>query len=262
MTDGFLHWHVDPVLLRLGPLELHWYGLLFASGFLIGIRIMAWIYRSEGRPPQEVDQLLLYVLIGTVVGARLGHCLFYDPGYYLRHPLEILQVWKGGLASHGGALGVFLALFLYTRVHRDISYLWLLDRIAIPASLAGALIRFGNFFNSEIIGKPWNGPWAIVFDRVDSLPRHPVQLYEALAYTLIFAMLVVVYRRSSHRPPAGRLFGLYLVAIFSARILLEFYKLPQAAYEAQFTFSVGQWLSVPFVVLGLVFLVRARVSGG
>jgi len=253
-----VHWNIDPVLFRQGPLELHWYGLLFAAGFLIGIRIMTWIYSSEGRAPQEVDRLLLYVLIGTVVGARLGHCLFYDPAYYWQHPLEILQVWKGGLASHGGALGVFLALFLYTRVHSGSGYLWLLDRIAIPASLAGALIRLGNFFNSEIVGKPTEGPWAIVFDRVDAIPRHPVQLYEALAYALIFTLLLVVYRRAGHRPRPGTLFGLYLVATFTVRIGLEFFKLPQAAYEAHFAFSVGQWLSVPFVALGLVLLVRAQ----
>ena len=252
-------------MFRWGPLELHWYGLLFAGAFLIGIRMTAWMFRREGRPPQEVDRLLLYVLAGTVVGARLGHCLFYDPGYYLQHPLEILQVWKGGLASHGGALGVFLALYLYARAHPNVSYLWLLDRLAVPASLAGAMIRLGNFFNSEIVGKPWDGPWAIVFERVDAIPRHPVQLYEAIAYAFIFAMLLLVYLRSTGQRsavrsaslPAGMLFGLYLVTIFSARILLEFFKTPQASYEAHFKFSVGQWLSVPFVLLGLVFLARA-----
>lgn len=257
MPLPLIHWNADPALFTLGPLTVRWYGVLFATGFLLGFYIMQWIYRREQKPLAELDHLLLYMLIGTVVGARLGHVLFYDPGYYFSHPLDILKIWEGGLASHGAAIGVLLALFIYQRKYPYASYLWLLDRLSIPAALAGMFIRIGNFMNSEILGTPTGGNWGVVFDRVDPLPRHPVQLYEAAAYAFIFVVLFVLYRRPTIRARTGVLIGTLLSLVFLARFLLEFIKTRQAAYEANFEISVGQWLSIPFMLLGVALLVYA-----
>ncbi len=260
-SDHFIHWNVDPELLRIGGFALRWYGLLFAGGFLAGYAIMQRLFRAEGKPEKDLDALLLYLMVGTVLGARLGHTLIYDPGYYLAHPWQILAVWEGGLASHGGGAGVFLALWLYARKRPDQPYLWLLDRVAIPTALVGACIRLGNLLNSEIVGEPSTVPWAFVFERVDALPRHPVQLYEALAYLAVFAALWLVYRREGRGTPRGRLTGLFLLLVFGARLVLEFFKTPQAAYEAGNAVSVGQWLSVPMVLLGVWLFARAKRPG-
>jgi len=253
-----LHWNIDPILIHIGPLAIRWYGLFFAAAFLVGFQIMTWIYQREGADPASLDRLLLHMPIGAVLGARLGHVLLYDPQYYFAHPLEILKIWEGGLASHGGAVGVLLALYLVTRRPGSATYLWLLDRVAIPTALGGAFIRLGNFFNSEIVGTPTAGWWGVVFDRVDALPRHPVQLYEAVAYGLIFLVLLGVYMRRGKGIPNGWLLGLFLVLVFGARFLLEFVKTPQAAYEAEFVLTVGQLLSLPCIVAGFYLLARAR----
>ncbi len=259
MSLHALHWNVDPVLIHVGPLAIRWYGLFFAAAFLVGFRIMAWIYRREEADPAFLDRLLLYMLAGAVIGARLGHVLFYDPQYYLAHPLDILKLWEGGLASHGGAAGVLISLYLVTRRPGSPRYLWLLDRVVIPTALGGALIRLGNFFNSEIVGTPTAGWWGIVFDRVDQIPRHPVQLYEAAAYGLIFLVLLGVYVRRGPRLPEGWLLGFFLVLVFGARFLLEFVKTPQAEYEAGFLLTVGQLLSLPCIAAGVFLLVRRRL---
>jgi phosphatidylglycerol:prolipoprotein diacylglycerol transferase len=227
---------------------------LFATGFIIGYRIIFNIYRKENKPTQDLDPLLMYLVIGTVVGARLGHVLFYDPGYYFSHPLEIIKIWKGGLASHGGALGVLLATYLYSRKHPTQPYLWLLDRLAIPTALASAFIRLGNFFNSEILGTPTTVPWAIVFDRVDNVPRHPVQLYESISYLIIFIILMTLYKKRAENLRPGMLLGLLLILVFGVRFMLEFIKMHQAAYATEFL-SVGQWLSIPMVIAGVVLVV-------
>ena len=195
------HWDVNPILVQVGALTVRWYGVFFAAAFLVGYRIMQGIYRREGADPAFLDRLLLYMSFEAVLGARVGHVLFYDPHYYATHPLEIVKIWEGGLASHGGAVGILVALYLLTRREGGPPYPWLLDRVAIPIALGGAFIRLGNLFNSEIVGTPTSGWWGVVFDRVDSLPRHPVQLYEAIAYGLIYLLLLSVYR---HRgPPLG-----------------------------------------------------------
>jgi prolipoprotein diacylglyceryl transferase len=204
-----------------------------------------------------VDNLLLVMMVSTIVGARLGHFLFYDPAFYLSHPFEILKVWKGGLASHGGLLGILIGLWIYSRKRPSQPYLWLLDRIAVPTALAGSFIRIGNFFNSEIIGEPTSLPWAIVFDRVDPFPRHPAQLYESVCYLVIFGILWRVYWRRRQETPRGLLLGLFLVLVFSARFLIEFVKVHQAAYGMGFPLSVGQLLSIPAVVAGVLLLIRA-----
>jgi phosphatidylglycerol:prolipoprotein diacylglycerol transferase len=262
MTAHF-HWNINPILVQVGPFTIRWYGLCFAAAFLVGYWIMDRIYREEGRSTESLDPLLFYMVVGAVVGARLGQVFFYDPHYYFTHPTEIPKIWEGGLASHGGAIGILIALYLYTRRSGAPRYLWLLDRAAIPTALGGSFIRLGNFFNSEIVGTPTSGWWGVVFERVDSIPRHPVQLYEAVAYLLIFFVLLAVYARHREVLPEGLLLGLFLVLIFTARFLLEFVKTHQAAYATGLPLSVGQLLSIPFVIAGVALIVRAfRGSAG
>lgn len=250
-------WNADPIAVSIGPLSIHWYGLFFAAAFVVGLQIMGRMFVREGRDKNDLDSLLAFVVIGTLVGARLGHCLLYDPAYYLSNPLDILKVWEGGLASHGGVVGILLAVWAFART-RKFAFLWLLDRIAVPAVLGGAFIRVGNFMNSEIVGMPTIVSWAVIFERVDPLPRHPVQLYEAGAYLLIFAVLFLVYQVEGLRRRQGLLAGTFLVLVFAARFVLELYKMPQAAYEYGQFLTVGQWLSVPCVLAGFWLLVRAR----
>jgi phosphatidylglycerol---prolipoprotein diacylglyceryl transferase len=260
LTGGllsYIEWNVGPELLHLGPLTLRWYGLFFALLFWIGYFMVRWQFRVEGKSEQSLGDLLTYLVAGTLIGARLGHCLFYEPGYYLAHPLEILMIWQGGLASHGGAAGVLIALYVYSRRHPDQPYLWLLDRIVVPTAIGGSLIRLGNLFNSEIYGPPTTVPWAFKFMRIDATPRHPAQLYEAIAYALVFALLFPIYSRLRSRTPRGLLLGLFLLTVFSARFVLEFFKERQATYEQDLPISVGQWLSIPFVLAGAVLLWRA-----
>lgn len=258
VNGGIVHWSFDPVLVHLGPIAIHWYGLLFISAFYLGLMILSRIYREEQLPTLELDNLLIRVLFGTIIGARLVHCFAYEPAYYLRHLAEVPQIWQGGLASHGGAIGLVLVLWWHTRrAPSPQTFLWLLDRVAIPASIGGAFIRVANFLNSEIVGLPTNGQWGVVFEAVDALPRHPVQLYEAVAYLIIFVLLWQVYWRYRRATPAGLLTGLYLVLVFCARFGLEFFKTAQASYESALPLSVGQLLSLPFIVMGAVLIRRA-----
>ncbi len=254
--NALFHWNFKPVLFELGPISIHWYGLLFALAFIIGLQIMRWIYHREQRKDSELDSLFLYILAGTIIGARLGHTLFYDPAFYLSNPLEILKIWKGGLASHGGTLGIIIAVYLYSRKPQHPSALWILDRFCMTAALGGALIRIGNFFNSEIIGTPVNG--GVVFTKFDSLPRHPVQLYESFTYLLIFIIMLTIYRKTASTLKDGRLFGLFLVMLFSSRFFLEFFKIRQAKFAQSMELSVGQWLSIPLILFGLWLMLRKR----
>lgn len=260
MPESSIYWDVSPIIFELGPFAVRWYGLLFALSFFLGFFIMRWIFRREQRPERDLDQLLLYMVAGTIIGARLGHVIFYDPGYYFSNPVEIIKVWRGGLASHGGAVGILIALYLYTRRRPDQPYLWLLDRIVIPVALAGSFIRLGNLFNSEILGVPADVPWAFVFARVDPVPRHPAQLYESIGYAVIFTVLFVLYRRSERvRESRGLLLGLFLTSVFTWRFLVEFVKVRQAAFEDAFLLSVGQLLSIPAIIAGVVLIVWAGV---
>ena len=256
-----IHWDVSPEILRLGPFALRWYGLCFALAFLLGYFIVQWIYQRELKPERDLDRLLFTMLGGTLVGARLGHCLFYEPTYYLSHPLEILMFWQGGLASHGGLVGIVLALYLYSRTRPDQRYGWLVDRIVMPSALGGFFIRLGNLFNSEILGTPTDVPWAFVFARVDAVPRHPAQLYESIAYALIFAVLLSVYRKRGARTPRGLLTGLFLALVFGVRFLIEFVKVRQAAFGEALPLSMGQLLSVPLILIGMALIMRAWSRG-
>jgi phosphatidylglycerol:prolipoprotein diacylglycerol transferase len=257
-NEAVFHWSFDPVLVSFGPASIRWYGLLFVGAFFLGRFLMKRMFAREGVTAIDADGLLLASLVGTIVGARLMHCLAYDPAYFLAHPIEILQIWKGGLASHGGAIGLLVVLWLYTRSAQPLeSFLWLADRVSIPAAAGAALVRVANFLNSEIVGTPTGGNWGVVFEAVDQLPRHPVQLYEAGAYGVIYAVLWTLYRRLGGATPRGLLSGVFLILTFTSRFVLEFFKMPQAEYEAGFAISVGQYLSVPFVLLGLVLVIAA-----
>lgn len=216
--------------------------------------------------PAEILDTLLYTLLGAaVIGARLGHCLFYEPEYYLARPIEILKVWEGGLASHGGAIGILIAIWYYVKKYGrkyDFDYLWLMERIGIATALAGALIRIGNLMNSEIYGNPTDLPWGFIFVlRGEVVPKHPTQLYEALAYLLTFAILMYLYWRMLPKLKKGTLFGLFLIGIFGARFLIEYVKEPQVAFEQTMALNMGQLLSIPFILAGIALIVYGYVTG-
>lgn len=252
-------WNINPNIFEFGSIQLRWYGVLFVGSFFLGLWILQWVYRREGKDESILENFLIYIIIGAVLCARLAHCLFYEPDYYLSHPLEMLYVWKGGLASHGGMIGVLIALYFFAKKHGE-SYFWLISRVAMPGMLTAAFVRIGNLFNSEILGLPSELPWAIVFERIDLIPRHPVQLYEALSYFVILGLLVMIYRKATPEFATKILTGAFFFALFTARFLLEFTKTRQAAYTTDIPFTTGQMLSVPFVILGLVWIIWAFYS--
>lgn len=363
---SYIVWSVDPEIFSLGALSLRYYGILFFLGFLIGYEIMVRIFRREGRNPQDVDSLTIYMLVSTVVGARLGHCLFYEPAEFLANPIEILYIWKGGLASHGAAVGILIALFLYSRSHKDQSYLYILDRIVITIALAAFFIRMGNLMNSEIVGKPTGTDNGVVFARgminnlysydalqtdkkksiltdikvqnlnktiveenvtygtvklsatyyrsdldlksfqqlyyttmvpiinvvddgdVDhiktgavgnekfsldekgrpkvevellAMPRYPSQVFEAVSSLILFVLMLLIYRHYGKALPDGLLFSIFLIWIFGLRFVYEYLKENQVAFEDDLTYNMGQILSIPLVLTGVIMLVRLAVTG-
>jgi prolipoprotein diacylglyceryl transferase len=255
---GHLVWNVDPELARFGPFGMRWYGLLFASGFLCGYYILLSIYRREKRSEAHLSSLFSYVFLGTLIGARLGQILLYEPEFYFTHPWEILMIWHGGLASHGGFIGVLVGLWLYVRKYHDIGYLELADRLAVPTLLTASFIRVGNFFNSEILGRPSDAPWAIVFLRVDNIPRHPVMLYEGLAYAIVAVLLYIAYWKTPIAAVPGRVVGTAFAACFGARFFLEFFKEDQIPLEQSLPLNMGQLYSIPFILGGLYLVFRSR----
>ena len=266
---AFITWDVSPIIAQLGPFTLRWYGLLFAAGFIIGSFILTHIYKSEKVSPRWVDVITVYMLIGTVLGARLGHVLFYDPDYYLSHPVEILKIWEGGLASHGATLGILLATWLFAR-NNKFDYLWVLDRIVIVVATGGMCIRLGNLMNSEIIGKQTDVPWAFKFVRYNEIHHeptnvpnelhHPTQIYEALFCLFLFVLLYALWNRWKASAPRGFLFGLFVTLLFSFRFLVEFLKENQEGFESTWALAplnMGQVLSIPLVLVGLWVLFTA-----
>jgi prolipoprotein diacylglyceryl transferase len=255
---SFIHWNVSPEIFNLGPLSVRWYGLLFATGFLIGYYIGERMFLSEKVNQKWIDTLFMYIIIATIVGARLGHVFFYGWDYYSQHPGEILKVWHGGLASHGGAIGIIIAMLLYSRLVTKRNVLWTIDRIVVPTALVGAFIRMGNLMNSEIYGVQTSLPWGFIFERNgETIAKHPTQIYEALAYLFSFAVLMFLYRRTRAKNREGLLTGVFFVFIFLARFLIEFIKEDQEAFEADMALNMGQWLSVPFILAGLFLILRA-----
>ena len=249
-----LVWDLDPVFFSVGPLTIHWYGLLFAIAILSGLQVMKWIFQSEKQNLAALDNLLVYIVIGVIVGARLGHCFFYEPGYYFANPLKILAIWEGGLASHGGGLGAIIAAGLYSKKYQ-MNFMWLLDRLAICTALFGFFVRSANFVNSEILGTPSNVPWAVIFARIDNIARHPSQLYEAFAYLSVFFVLMFIYKLKKAQTPKGSILGIFLILIFTARFAIEMLKEKQAAYTADIALTAGQMLSIPFFIAGIVLVI-------
>lgn len=252
-------WDFDPVLVTIGSFEIRYYSLMWAAALLVGGWIFAYFCRKEGRPPQLADSAFLYIALGTMIGARLGHCLFYEPEHYLLKPWAIItEIRNGGLASHGATIGILTAIWLCSRKNK-VSVMWMTDRLAIIAPISGALIRFGNLFNSEIIGNTTDVAWGFKFMRlypnipVEAVPvRHATQLYEAMCYVLTFALLWWMYHRTDAPRRQGLLFGVAMLGIFLTRFFIEFIKVDQVAFEQGMTLNMGQWLSVPFVLLGLL----------
>ncbi len=254
---NYIHWNINPEILP-DILPVRWYGVLFMLGFVFGYYILERVFKAENKPTAWLDSLSLYVGAGTILGARLGHCLFYEPEYYLGHPLEILKIWEGGLASHGAAVGILLAHWLFARKIKDISFLWITDRMVIVVALAAVCIRTGNLMNSEIVGAPTDLPWGFVFERLgENFPRHPTQIYEALAYLLIFGFLYHQYWKKGAGEKPGRLFGYFLVLVFGFRFFVEYIKDVQVDFEKSMALNMGQWLSIPLVLLGIVLILRS-----
>ncbi len=258
MILQFIQWNISPSIFSIGPVSVRWYGLLFAMSFVVGYFIMLRIFRKENIPEPLLDELSMYMLISTVFGARLGHVLFYEPASYFAHPLDIFKIWEGGLASHGAAIGIIFALYLFSRKTRQ-PFLWVIDRIVIVVALSGFFIRTGNLFNSEIYGNVTSLPWGFVFQHVgEKLPRHPTQIYEGLCYLGLFFFLLWYYFQKNGKPRPGFLFGMFLVVLFSFRLLIEFIKEPQVNFENSMALNMGQLLSIPFIVAGIVILARKQ----
>ncbi|MCH8569665.1 MAG: prolipoprotein diacylglyceryl transferase [Balneolales bacterium] len=245
-----------PDISQIGPIQMRWYGFGFAMAFLLGYFIGSAMFKHAGYKQEDADSLLTYLFIGTILGARLGEVIFYNPEYYLRNPSEILMIWRGGLASHGAFIGNILAIWLYVKQRPHISYIWVLDRMTIPFAIGGVFVRIGNFFNSEIYGLPTDVSWAVIFQQVDLQPRHPSMLYEAAVGVLLFIVLWTMYKKWNHKPPAGALFGMFLTILFSARFLVEITKVEQADFAVNWIVGMGQLLSIPLVIAGLYILIK------
>lgn len=264
---GVVTWTVDPIIFQSGGLRLGWYGLLFAVGLIVfGGTILSKMWKHENLTEKSFNQLVFYVLIATIVGARLGHCLFYEPSYYLANPVEILKTWEGGLASHGGVIGIMIAIWIYSKKVSHQSMLWTFDRLCVPVGLVAAMIRLGNLMNHEIYGHATDLPWGFRFienihqwqagaEPIFSAPSHPTQLYEAAIYLLVFAVCMWLYWKRDAQRREGLIFGVAMVMIFVGRFLVEFVKNDQVGFEESMTLNMGQWLSIPFVIIGIASIV-------
>jgi len=254
-----IRWDVDPEIFYIEALNrgIRWYGLLFATGFFLAYQVSQQMFKKEKLSLEWLDKAFFYIFIATLIGARLGHVFFYEWDYYKNHIIEIPQIWKGGLASHGAAIAIIFALWLYSKQVTKKSMLWIIDRATLGVALAGGFIRLGNLMNSEIIGKPADVAWAFIFTRLDSIPRHPTQIYEALAYFSIFGILAYMFFKTNARNRLGLLSGVFFVGVFGARFLIEFLKENQVAFEGQLTFNMGQYLSIPLVLMGIGLIIYA-----
>ena len=266
MILNFIHWNPDPEIINVFGISIRYYGLLFVSGLIIAIYMLGWLFKRENIPSENLEKLTIYGMIGIIAGARLGHCLFYEPSYYLSHPLEMILpvtfppdggikfIGYQGLASHGGVLGLLIGIFFYSRKTKH-SMIDILDLIAVVVGVSLGFIRLGNFMNSEIIGMPTTKPWGVIFERVDNLPRHPSQLYEAISYFIILAIMIILYLKMRDKLKNGILFGLATVLFFIARFLIEFLKEDQVGFEEGMTFNMGQLLSLPYIAVGVGFII-------
>lgn len=253
----------------LGFFMLRFYSLMFVVAFVLGWFLMKKIYLREGLTVKELDSLFIYTVLATLIGARLGHFLFYEPEMFIKDPLHIFLpvefspkfriVGFRGLASHGAAIGIIIAMYYYSKkiIHKPI--LWILDRVVIPVAFGGVFVRIGNFMNSEIIGKPTNSDYGVVFQKLgETFPRHPSQLYEATGYVLVFLILWYTYWKTSKRNNLGYIFGLFLILLWTVRFIVEFFKENQVAFEDQLSLNMGQWLSIPFILIGFYLIYRSK----
>lgn len=268
---NFITWTASPNIYD-GFVTVRWYGLMFAIGFLVGYYIVYRIFKHEGAPERWLAPLFFYVVIATIIGARLGHVLFYEPQHYLQNPIDIFKVWEGGLASHGGTIGIIIAIFIFSRHITKKSPLWTFDRLAVPIGFVAALIRIGNLMNHEIFGGPTDQPWGFRFitNMVDFLngrqpiftePSHPTQIYEAICYLLVFAICMWLYWRRNAQERPGLILGVFLLGIFISRFFVEFVKNVQEPWEISMRNTIGidmgQLLSIPFIIAGIWLIVRA-----
>lgn len=260
---GFITWDVSPEIFTW-PVTVRWYGLMFAIGFWLGFNIVSRMFKREGAPESWLGSLLIWVACGTIVGARLGHVFFYQWDYYSQHLAEIPCIWEGGLASHGGAIGVILAVVLFSVFTSKRSSLWTFDRLVVAIALVGGLIRIGNLMNSEIFGHATDLPWGFMFVRSREWQAlypgqacHPTQIYEALCYFALFGLLMWMYWKKNFGERPGLIFGTFFIGIFLPRFLIEFIKNDQVAFEEAMTLNMGQWLSVPFILIGVWLIIRA-----
>lgn len=260
----FVHWNMNPEIFRIGGFAVRWYGVLFVSGFILGYWMFTKFCQKERVDTKMLDPLLFTLLIGTLVGARLGHCIFYQPEYYFgswKGFLEIFQIWKGGLASHGGAIMLVLCMIWFAHKYGPkyhIDFMWLVDHLAIAVAFAGAFIRLGNLCNSEIYGDVTSLPWGFIFERRgETEPKHPTQIYESLSYFILGLILVWIYVKRLNKTYRGTFIGIFFIVCFGMRFLIEFIKEPQVEFEESMALDMGQWLSMPFVILGIVALVWA-----
>ena len=261
-----IHWDVNPEIFSLGAISIRWYSVLFISGFILGWYIFKWFFKREGISEKLLDPLLYTLLIGTIVGARLGHCLFYQPDYYLtaEHFWEIFQPWKGGLASHGGTIALFIAMWWFAKHYgkkHDFDFIWILDHLCIAVCFAATFIRLGNLMNSEIYGDVTTLPWGFVFEgRGETEPKHPTQLYEALSYAILGVALILMYKNRVKWMYKGSYIGIFFIVLFGMRFLIEFIKEDQVAFEAGMALNMGQWLSIPFILIGVGLLVYSYMK--
>ena len=260
---AYITWEASPEIFSIGPVTLRWYGLMFALGFMLGFWMVRKMFLAEKAPEAWLDYLFYLLIGGTILGARFGHVFFYSWDHYSQHPMEIFKIWEGGLASHGGVIGVVTALALFSHFVSKKGFFWGSDKVAGPIALVGAMIRFGNLMNSEIVGIPSDQPWAFHFvnasrQSLADVPRHPVQLYESLSYLLVFAVLMFLYWKRDMWKKPGFLTGLWFVGIFGFRFIWEYFKSDQGGFGEALT--TGQWLSVPCVLAGLAMMAYGLYS--
>lgn len=260
-----VNWDVSPVIFNIGSFQLRYYGVLFIAGFYLGYYMFRNFFRREGKPLELLDSLLWALFLCTIVGARLGHVFFYQPDYYLAHPAEILKVWHGGLASHGGTIAIMIGMWWFVKKYgrkHNFGYIWLLDRLAVATAFAAMFIRLGNLMNSEIYGHETSLPWGFIFmQNGETVAKHPTQLYEALAYLATGVILYTIYKYALPKIKEGLLLGIFFIGIFLSRFCIEFVKENQVGFEEGMTLNMGQLLSIPFVLLGVFLIVRSFRPG-
>ena len=251
-------WNVNPEIFSLGFITVRWYGLIYALGFLIGITILDKMFKREGCPEGWTDKVFVYMVLAVIIGARLGHVFFYGWDYYRNNLWEIPMIWKGGLASHGGAIAMIIAALLLSKFVSKKSFFWLGVRLFVPSAMVAGFIRIGNLMNSEIYGHATNLPWGFIFVRAgETQPMHPTQIYESITYLALFAFMMYLYWKKDAQKMEGLLTGIGFVGIFTARFLLEFIKNNQEEFENSMQLNMGQYLSIPFVIFGIWLIIRA-----